>query len=422
MGAKGSKPHGKEKSTTRKNNKNKSPSKSRNNNKSKRNNTSANLTAIKEPPPPTNIPCGDEYHFSIRNSEGEVIKEFPKRVSCANCPPADPKKKTPRSGVPWNCLEEWELGIPLSSITYPTPTGAEKEPGILCGSHEYASFRDRDPFSGRPLGIYLITGCNACNPPDPEKKNPRRNIPNKCLTKWENRIIIQESKARQATMNATPANGVVLDEPGITWDSLKSHRDKKRVQFFTHNDQEYLCIDTNLISKKTVERGGTHGSGKGVFNIPELYIQYQVNLDAFCNATFPTELIEQQMGEDGYDLYFILRNDKQNNKMIIEAFMTLFIEDDYIEVGSFCVGPKRGGLGRVCINQVKKMVEDQKKEYILLEPARGSDRFYKNSGFYKHPEEHTYLIWCRHGATHHLCKGGDRNANSNKNNNNNNND
>jgi GNAT superfamily N-acetyltransferase len=221
----------------------------------------------------------------------------------------------------------------------------------------------------------------------------------------------------KARRNAISRSGVVLDEPGITWETLTESPYAKK---FTHEKQEYIFMHSEGISTKTVSRPSK------IYEIPELYVKYKEQLEQFCNDTFPTELIEYYMGVRDFQLYFILRNDTKAGTVVIEAFMTIHMWQEHVggfeyenlELGTICVGPKRSGLGRKCIELLQEMVEDERSrmDYLFLTPATGAAPFYKRLGFrmYEPKNEngnengngngkHTYMIWCRPGATDPLC-------------------
>ncbi len=261
----------------------------------------------------------------------------------------------------------------------------------------------------------VLTGSNHKG----KSKNTRRNnkgtsSKSKKNTR-KNKGTLSDTNTNKARRNAISRSGVVLDEPGITWETLIQ---SPYAQQFTHKNQEYIFMHSEGISNKTVSRPSK------TYKIPELYVKYKEQLEQFCNDTFPTELIEYYMGERDFQLYFILRNDKKTNTVVIEAFMTIHMyqghvggsEYENMELGTFCVAPKRGGLGSECIKRLQELVEKSGLDYLFLTPATGAAPFYKRLGFRMYEpeienengnengnEKHTYMIWCTPGATDPLC-------------------
>ena len=260
-----------------------------------------------------------------------------------------------------------------------------------------------------------------------KSKNTTRKNKGKSKNTTRKKRALSDTNTNKAKRNAISRSGVVLDEPGITWETLTK---SPYAQQFTHKDQEYIFIHSEEISKKTVARpavfrknsntNNSNTNNSKPYTIPELYITYKDDLEKFCNDTFPVKLIEYYMGEREFQLYFILRNDTNTGTVVIEAFMTFHIYQEHVggskydnlELGTICVAPKRSGLGRKCIELLQEMVEDERLrlDYLFLTPATGAAGFYKGLGFRMYEpenengnEKHTYMIWCRPGATDPLC-------------------
>jgi hypothetical protein len=253
----------------------------------------------------------------------------------------------------------------------------------------------------------MISFCKACESADPEKKVPRRKVPGKCLEPWENEIFNEEGRQRQAKVraaskakeNAYMRNGISLEGEDVSWEQLKGAlEDEENIRLFKVNGAEYALVYSRAIQTKD-------SNSTEVYPLEEIYENYKDVMHSFCETRFNTDLVNQGI-EQGEDLWLILHNNTGKKKLVVKGFMTLRTYGNRIYIGTFCIGPKGGGLGKASIQQIQQMVmDDEKIQYIELVPADGVEDFYTDKlGFKPHPNKQEGLIWCKLGATGKICR------------------
>ena len=73
--------------------------------------------------------------------------------------------------------------------------------------------------------------------------------------------------------------------------------------------------------------------------------------------------------------------------------MTVGLSDDGIYIGDFCIGPKRGGIGRLTLERMKNFVKEREFDYVKLEPATNTTLFYEKLGFRQNPTNEYQYTW-----------------------------
>lgn len=257
------------------------------------------------------------------------------------------------------------------------------------------------------------TDCSQCPPPDPEQKEPRRKIPQKCLEQWESDIFIQEATVRQQARlaevaareqaraaaaiarsrarAAEPKSPIPLNLPTITWERIKQEAEgsrNTRHPILLTSNEEYAIMDVKAIEDMTQ-------NGKKTYPLLSFFNQNINELMRFCNDVYHTNITHQHLNVDKLNPYLILHRVSSNAGELIEVvgFMTVGLYDDGIYIGDLCIGPKRGGIGRLTLEQMKTLARYRGLEYVKLEPATNTVSFYEKLGFRQNPTNEYQYEW-----------------------------
>lgn len=258
----------------------------------------------------------------------------------------------------------------------PTPTA----PTPICGPPIWPTY---------PYGMPHVD-CKKCPPPDPEKKTPRTKVPGSCLEKWEQEIFLQESNRKHQARIAAPKPPIPLNLPTITWERLQEAAETTSIDypilfFQTPNTEEYAIVNCESIEELT-------SNGKETFPLLRFFNANKEQLIGFCNYVYDPEIIDKHL-EEGIEPYLILH--RLSNELIeVVGFMTIvFYYGGGVYIGDFCVGPKRGGIGRHALERVKTLAKTRELEYVELEPASNTEPFYEKLGFRENPKYKRHHIW-----------------------------
>ena len=325
----------------------------------------------------------------------------------ANTTRTNTRVNTTRKNVPNNARRN-KTRVNKSANVVPKPIA----PTPICGHPIWPSY----PY-GTPE-----TDCKQCPGPDPEQKEPRRKVPQKCLEQWEQDIFLQEgivrsrAKAAEAAVRkqARAATAIArsrvkaseskdplpFNHPTITWKRIQETAEGSRdtwhpILFFTtSSNEEYAIMDVKAIQDMTQ-------NGKQTHPFLRFFEENKDKLMGFCNLVYDTNVTQHHLEVDKLDPYLILHRVSTNMGESIEVvgFMTVELLDDGIYIGDLCVGPKRGGIGRNILEQMKAFANYRGFDYVKLEPASNTEPFYEKLGFRTNAKNDRYHIWYpKHGG------------------------
>ena len=299
---------------------------------------------------------------------------------------ANTRANTTRKNVPNNARRN-KTRVNKSANVVPKPIA----PTPICGHPIWPSY----PY-GTPE-----TDCKQCPGPDPERKEPRSKVPQKCLEQWEQDIFLQEamerSRARAAeaaareqakaaealtrsrARAAEPKQPLPLNLPTITWERIKQEAEGSRDTWYPillSSNEEYAIIDVDAIEDMTK-------NGKKTYPLRSFFNTNKNKLINFCNSVYDPNITRRHIEVEDLTPYIILHKVSTNAGQSIEVvgFMTIGLYDDGIYIGDLCIGPKRGGLGRNVLEQMKAFAKYRGLEYVKLEPASNTEPFYEKLGF-----------------------------------------
>ena len=241
---------------------------------------------------------------------------------------------------------------------------------------------------------YPTIDCATYPPPDPEQKNPRRDVPHICLKQWEQDIFIEESKERSRKAAAEPKQPLPLNHPTITWERIQKAAEGSRdtwypiLLFTTQSNEEYAIMDIDAIEDMTQ-------TGKKTRPLRRFFNANKHKLINFCNSIYDSNITRKHIEVEDLAPYLILHKVSTNAGESIEVvgFMTVGLYDDGIYIGDLCIGPKRGGIGRLTLEELKRLARDRGLEYVRLEPATNTETFYEKLGFKQNATNKRHHEW-----------------------------
>jgi hypothetical protein len=241
---------------------------------------------------------------------------------------------------------------------------------------------------------YPTIDCASYHPPDPERKVPRSDVPHICLKQWEQDIFIEESIQRSRARTAAPKPPLPLNLPTITWELIQQVAEETResftpiLLFTTPSNEEYAIADVDAIADQTQP-------GRRLRPLRRFFNTNKNKLISFCNNVYDSNITRKHLEVDELEPYLILHKVSTNAGESIEVigFMTVDLYDDGIYIGDFCIGPKRGGLGRLSLERIKTLARDREFDYVKLEPASNTESFYEKLGFRQSPNNKRHHEW-----------------------------
>ena len=250
-------------------------------------------------------------------------------------------------------------------------------------------------------GGYIIPPIDCSQYPPPIEGKIRNNVPFKCLTKEELAIMDREANAKVQKRVSESKPGIPITDTRITWAKLKgganegTKKGKKRVYFFkTATGKDYALASQHAIQFIN-KKGGL------MYPLFDLFEKNYYRLLGFCNDAYNTYTTGNRL-EDGFERYMLIQHG-EGGALTVDGFVTMLRDGNLIYVGDLCVGPKREGLGKHCIEQVMKMVKEEKFDGIELEPSKSSTGFYEKLGFSydKNIKNHVWWLPC---TTAKICR------------------
>ena len=241
---------------------------------------------------------------------------------------------------------------------------------------------------------YPTIDCASYHPPDPERKVPRSDVPHICLKQWEQDIFIEESIQRSRARTAAPNPPLPLNLPTLTWERIKQTAEGSRdtwypiLLFTTQSNEEYAIMDIDAIEDMTQ-------TGKKTRPLRRFFNANKNKLISFCNFVYDSNITLKHIEVEDLAPYLILHKVSTNAGESIEVigFMTIGLYDDGIYIGDLCIGPKRGGIGRLTLEELKRLARDRGLEYVKLEPASNTESFYEKLGFRQSPNNARHHEW-----------------------------
>ena len=241
---------------------------------------------------------------------------------------------------------------------------------------------------------YPNIDCASYYPPDPERKVPRSDVPHKCLEQWEKDIFLQEAIQRSRARTAAPKSPLPLNLPTITWERIQTAAEGSRdtwypiLLFTTQSNEEYAIMDIDAITDMTQ-------TGKKTYPLGRFFKTNKDKLINFCNNVYDSNITRKHIEIEGLAPYLILHKVSSNAGESIEVvgFMTVGLYDDGIYIGDLCIGPKRGGIGSLTLEELKRLARDRGLEYVKLEPASNTESFYEKLGFRQSPNNKRHHEW-----------------------------
>jgi hypothetical protein len=260
--------------------------------------------------------------------------------------------------------------------------------------------RVNTPANTQPTVSYGIPNVDCSSytdtPPDPERKVPRDHVPQKCLEQWEKDIFLQEAKKRARDRAAAPKPPLPLNLPTITWERIQNVPEETResftpiLLFTTPSNEEYAIMDVDAIADMTK-------TGKKTYPLRSFFNTNKHKLISFCNSVYDPNITRKHLEEeeDALKPYLILHKVSSTAGESIEVvgFMTVGFYVDGIYIGDFCMGPKRGGIGRLSLERIKTFARDRTLEYVRLEPASNTESFYEKLGFKQNATNTRHHEW-----------------------------
>jgi hypothetical protein len=247
--------------------------------------------------------------------------------------------------------------------------------------------------------------CSTYPPPDPEQKVPRRNVPYKCLLQWEVDIFSADAMARSRAQAAAPKPPLPLDRTTITWAKLletaaaQPETWKPILLFQTPTREEYAIVHTNAIQDRT-------HNGKTIYPLRRFFNKYKDELKGFCNYVYDSSVTNDHI-EDGMTPYLILHRviTEAGETIEVVGFMTMTYHEEELYIGDICIGPKRGGIGRLTLERIKTFARKWDMETVKLEPASNTEPFYEKLGFKQSPNNNRHHEWHPKNGGRRTVKG-----------------
>lgn len=251
---------------------------------------------------------------------------------------------------------------------------------------------NKPPMPTYPYGMPKMD-CSQYPPPDPERKVPRRTVPSGCLEQWESDIFLQQAIEQSRQRAAQPKPPIPLTIPSITWPLLQQRAEETRfkmnqVRLFTSpSKEEYALANCRVIEEVTP-------AGKKTYPLRRFFNANKEDLIGFCNYVYDSDVMRRHL-EDGMEPYLILHRvvTEEGEAIEVVGFMIFDIYDDSIYIGDFCIGPKRGGLGRLVLEEIKALARERELDYVKLEPATNTEPFYEKLGFKASTTNKNHHVW-----------------------------